>query len=122
MVKRILSKFLIDTLNNRKSFFLFGPRQTGKTTLLNSIKKNFNKVLEYTFLDTSIRQKFEREPYIIREEIEFKKPDLVILDEVQKVPDILDEVQLMIDKNNITFAISGSSTRKLINLLAGRAL
>lgn len=122
MVKRNLEKYLIDTLNNKKSFFLFGPRQTGKTTLLNSIKKKFRNVSEYSFLDTSLRQKVEREPYIIREEIKFKKPELVILDEVQKVPDILDEVQLMIDNKNTIFAISGSSMRKLKNLLAGRVL
>jgi predicted AAA+ superfamily ATPase len=126
MIKRNLEKELCDTIDHGKSFFLLGPRQTGKTTLLEHISHQFESILNYSFLDISLRQKVERQPDILRQEIEALSPEIVIIDEVQKIPQILDEVQFMIDRLKLIFLITGSSARKLkrknVNLLAGRAI
>jgi len=126
MIERNLKKELLETLSEERSFFLFGPRQTGKTTLLNHIASQYKKVLYYSFLEIPLRQKAEQHPEFLRQEIEASSPEIIIIDEVQKVPEILDEVQLMIDKYDLTFLITGSSARKLrrknVNLLAGRAV
>lgn len=126
MIERNLKKELLETLSEEHSFFLFGPRQTGKTTLLNHIASQYKKVLYYSFLEIPLRQRAEQHPEFLRQEIEASSPEIIIIDEVQKVPKILDEVQLMIDKYNLTFLITGSSARKLrrknVNLLAGRAV
>jgi uncharacterized protein len=126
MIKRNLENELVDTINHGKSFFLLGPKQTGKTTLLEYISSRFAKVLNYSFLDIGLRQRVERQPEVLRQEIEARSPEIIIIDEVQKVPQILDEVQLMIDRYRLIFLITGSSARKLrrknVNLLAGRAI
>jgi len=126
MVFRNLQEELKELIAQKRSIFLFGPRQTGKTTLLTEISSHYRKVLEYSFLKVSLKLKAEQQPQFIRQEIEAAGPDLVIIDEVQKVPEILDEIQWMIDKFRIVFAVTGSSARKLkrkgVNLLAGRAV
>jgi predicted AAA+ superfamily ATPase len=126
MIQRNLEKELRETISQQRSFFLFGPRQTGKTTLLDHIASQYQNVLNYSFLEIPLRQRAEQQPDSIRQEIEAASPDIIIIDEVQKVPEILDEVQYMIDKYKLIFLITGSSARKLrrknINLLAGRAL
>ncbi|MBN1271902.1 MAG: ATP-binding protein [Candidatus Aminicenantes bacterium] len=126
MIPRNLENELNKTINQRKSFFLFGPRQTGKTTLLNHLAKQYKKVINYSFLNIRLRQRAEQKPEIIRQEVEASSPEIVIIDEVQKVPEILDEVQYMIDRYELVFLITGSSARKLrrknVNLLAGRAI
>lgn len=126
MIGRNLENELTETIGYNHSLFLFGPRQTGKTTLLNVIAKGCGNILEYSFLNVSRRQQIEKHPEIFRQEIEKAKPELVILDEVQKVPKILDEVQFLIDKYKFVFFITGSSARKLkrydVNLLGGRAI
>jgi predicted AAA+ superfamily ATPase len=126
MITRNLEKDIQETIAQRRSLFLFGPRQTGKTTLLDHIAGRSDQVLKYSFLQIPLRQKAEQRPEFLRQEIEAALPKMVILDEVQKVPEILDEVQYLIDKHKIIFLITGSSARKLrrknINLLAGRAI
>jgi uncharacterized protein len=126
MISRNLQKELKEIMAHQRSVFLFGPRQTGKTTLLTEISSHYRRVLEYSFLKIPLKLKAEQQPEFIRQEIEAAKPDLVIIDEVQKVPEILDEIQWMIDKFKTVFAITGSSARKLkrkgVNLLAGRAV
>jgi predicted AAA+ superfamily ATPase len=126
MVGRNLGKKLKETISQGRSFFLFGPRQTGKTTLLDHIATQYKNVLNYSFLEIPLRQRAEQQPEFLRQEIDAASPDIIIIDEVQKVPEILDEVQYMIDKYRWIFLISGSSARKLrrknINLLAGRAI
>lgn len=126
MIPRNLKNELRETIEHRHSLFLFGPRQTGKTTLLNDLSRHFEKRMEYSFLDVSLRQRTEKHPETFRREIELEKPDVVIIDEVQKVPKILDEVQWLIDTHKLVFLITGSSARKLkrkgVNLLAGRAI
>lgn len=126
MIQRNIENQLRATISQKRSFFLFGPRQTGKTTLLNHIASQYENVLSYSFLEISLRQKAEQHPQFLRQEIEASSADIIIIDEVQKVPAILDEVQFMIDKSHLVFLITGSSARKLrrknINLLAGRAI
>jgi uncharacterized protein len=126
MISRNLEKEIRETIAQRHSLFLFGPRQTGKTTLLDHVAGQYDRVLNYSFLDIPLRQKAEQRPEFLRQEIEAAQPKMVILDEVQKVPEILDEVQYLIDKHRIIFLITGSSARKLrrknVNLLAGRAI
>lgn len=107
----------------KKSFFLLGPRGTGKSTWL----KQYNFALTIDLLQSRQRFEFERDPSILQEKLAPLGPgDWVLLDEVQKIPALLDEVHSIYEDKKINFALSGSSARKLkrsgANLLAGRAL
>ena len=116
-------------LPDKFSFFLFGPRQVGKSTLLSHIFTE-EKIMKYDLLDFSILRKLERDPRVFFNEINSrnKKITHILVDEVQKLPWILDEVHRVIEnsKNPPFFILTGSSARKLkkseINLLAGRAI
>lgn len=111
---------------NINTFFLWGPRKSGKSTLL---KKLFSKNAYYDFLDTDQFFRFQKRPAMLREEILSLSPKQleipIVIDEVQKIPAILDEVQLMIENHHLNFILCGSSARKLkklkANLLGGRA-
>jgi len=117
------------TLPENKNFFLFGPRQTGKSTLLTSLfstKKN----LSYDLLHSETFRRLAANPERLRAEVEaafsLKKISHVIIDEVQKVPPLLNEVHSLIESNlPCHFVLSGSSSRKLkrsqADMLAGRA-
>ncbi len=104
-----------------KSCFLFGPRQTGKTWI---IKNSLNKYRYFNLLDTKTYTQFTYSPHLLRELIT-DDDKIVIIDEIQRLPVLLNEVQLLIDEKNIHFLLTGSSARKLkrkgINLLGGRA-
>jgi len=121
-IERILS---LD-LPERKSAFLWGPRKTGKTTYL---KSRFPRSIRYDFLRTDLFVEYSKNPARLREELlaleASRREHPVILDEVQKVPQILDEVQWLIEEKKFNFILCGSSTRKLkrgqANLLGGRA-
>jgi len=106
------------------SFFLFGPRGTGKSTW---IKQHFSQALLYDLLNTSEVLRLSRDPSLLYREVSnHKKRGWVVIDEVQKVPSLLDEVHRLIEEKKISFVLSGSSARKLkrgaSNLLAGRAV
>lgn len=106
------------------TFFLWGPRQSGKTTLL---KERFVDAYRIDLLRTDTRMRFEREPSRLREEVRALHPErLIVIDEIQKVPSLLDEVHYMIQEDNRTFVLCGSSARRIrrshANLLGGRAL
>lgn len=110
----------------RQSAFLWGARKTGKSTLL---KSAFPKSITYDFLRTDLALDFGARPARLREQL-LAKPasDLarpIILDEVQKVPGLLDEVHWLIENRGLRFVLCGSSARKLkrgrANLLGGRA-
>lgn len=121
-VDRILN---IDIPKGR-SAFLWGPRMTGKSTLL---KSTFPRSLVYDLLRTDLLLELTRNPSRLREELLAEKPERlrepVIIDEVQKVPQLLDEVHWLIENRGLRFILSGSSARKLKrgkgNLLGGRA-
>ncbi|MBI5098554.1 MAG: ATP-binding protein [Nitrospirae bacterium] len=109
-----------------KSFFLFGPRQTGKTTLINSVFKD--KIYKINLLLSDQFFKYSKDPSLLRREVMEKRKSIkhVFIDEVQRVPELLNEVQHLIDSTSLYFIMSGSSARKLkrgyANLLGGRAV
>ena len=125
MYKRILALALSD----RETCFLWGPRQTGKSTLL---KQLFPGAKSYDLLLSGEYQRLLRNPGILREEcladdrLHNRKALPVIIDEVQKVPTLLDEVHWLIENLGIRFVLCGSSARKVkrgrANLLGGRAV
>ncbi len=110
-------------VQEKKSFFLFGPRGTGKTTWL---KQNFPKALYLDLLEAELFNDLIANPQRLQHLIPPHFKDWVILDEVQKIPTLLDEVHRLIESQNLKFVLTGSSARKLkqngVNLLAGRAL
>ena len=110
---------------NHSSCFLWGPRQVGKTTLLNTL---FPNTLTFNLLDPRLYEEFILNPSLLEERVLAtpQKGLPVIIDEVQKIPRLLDVVQDMITKHGTQFILSGSSARKLKrgagNLLGGRAI
>ena len=121
-IKRMLDM----TLPPRQSAFIWGARKTGKSTYL---KERFPKSLIFDFLDTDLVLEYSKRPALLRDQLlaqdaaVLKHP--IILDEVQKVPHILDEVHWLIENKRLQFILCGSSARKLkrgqANLLGGRA-
>ena len=106
------------------SLFLWGARQTGKSTLLKTL---FPDARRYDLLKSEEFERLFRNPELLREELQDADPNrLVIIDEVQKIPRLLDEVHWLMSNRNIRFVLCGSSARKLMrcgaNLLGGRAL
>lgn len=112
--------------SHKHSFFLFGPRGTGKSTLL---KKRFDKdvCLWLDLLDSGIEDQFFRNPSQLYAIVKALPDEIVyvVIDEIQKVPKLLDEVHRLIEETDKIFILTGSSARKLkhggANLLAGRA-
>lgn len=121
-IKRVLNI----ELEQGQSAFLWGPRKTGKSTYL---KQVFPGSVVYDFLKTDVALDLIRNPSLLREQLladrQRAAASPVILDEVQKVPAILDEVHWLIENAGLNFILCGSSARKLIkgsvNLLGGRA-
>lgn len=107
-----------------ESFFLWGPRQTGKSTLLKAL---YPDAVWVDLLKTDEQIRYASRPALLREELEAGSADrLVVVDEVQKAPGLLDEVHWLIENRKRVFALSGSSARKVrrshANLLGGRAV
>lgn len=107
------------------SCFFWGPRQTGKSTLLQTL---FPRSPRYDLLLSDEFARLAGNPALLREELQASPPGRrpVIVDEVQKIPALLDEIQWLMVNKRIQFILSGSSARKLkrggANLLGGRAL
>jgi uncharacterized protein len=123
MIKRNLSKSITSSLKNKKSVLLLGPRQTGKSTLCESLPFDH----EFNLSDQGMYLEFIRDPNFLLNHLRAKKFEkgVVFIDEVQRVPSLLNTVQYIVDKNkNIQFILTGSSARKLkkghANLLPGR--
>ena len=106
---------------DRRSCFLFGPRQTGKSTL---IRQQFEGCPTYNLLDQALFVRLARNPALIREALT-PETTLVVIDEIQRMPVLLNEVHLMIEEHGVRFLLTGSSARALrrkgVNLLGGRA-
>src|SRR3989344_2103872 len=108
-----------------QSYFLFGPRGTGKSTWL---KSQYPQALWIDLLNLDVLRFYLAAPERLREVVTALKDDAVIvIDEVQKIPEILSEVHYLIEqKRGFQFILTGSSARKLkragVDLLAGRAL
>jgi predicted AAA+ superfamily ATPase len=111
----------IEDLLAKKSHFLLGPRQTGKTSLIHHKLKD---VRVYDLLDSEIYLTLSRNPGRIAEEIQ-PQDRIIVIDEIQRLPELLNEVHRIIESHGIHFLLTGSSARKLrrggINLLGGRA-
>src|SRR5450759_1872016 len=148
-INRLIEKDLRDAVAKKKSVLLLGPRQTGKTTLLQRLSPT--RLLNLANPDQ--RQRYEKRPAVLIDEIHdleaqsgtpppdpilgrsgdggrrnaSRPPPLVVIDEVQKVPALMDALQVLIDEKKAIFILTGSSARKLrrgshINLLPGRVL
>lgn len=103
--------------------FLWGPRQSGKTTLLH---QRFPAARFYDLLDTTLSAEMSVSPRLLREQILAARPPVVVVDEVQKVPALLEEVHWLLENTSTRFVLCGSSARSLRrrarNLLGGRAV
>lgn len=128
-ISRSIDEKITRAIRRDKSVLLLGPRQTGKTTLLNRLNGDFF----VSFVNPGTRQRYEKRPSILRGEIEAIKSEkplttpLVLVDEVQKIPVIMDVLQDLIDRKIANVIITGSSARKLrrdpsVNLLPGRVV
>jgi predicted AAA+ superfamily ATPase len=107
-----------------ETFFLWGPRQTGKTSLL---RATYPDAVWVDLLRTDEAIRYASRPAFLREELLLQPAGtVVVIDEVQKVPALLDEVHWLIENRGLVFALCGSSARKVrrghANLLGGRAL
>ncbi len=120
MIKRLLHLPTVPT----QSFFLWGPRQTGKSSLL---KVTYPEAVWIDLLKTDEFLRYTQQPSLLREELRLEPPErLVIIDEIQKVPMLLDEVHWLIENARRVFGLCGSSARRVrrghANLLGGRAV
>ncbi len=116
-------KLDIKSLLAKKSHFLFGPRGTGKSTLIRQALSERFQVID--LLDSQTRLRLLQNPSELESLLWKNQMDGVVIDEIQKVPELLDEVHRLIEKRKIPFLLTGSSARKLkrtaANLLGGRA-
>jgi predicted AAA+ superfamily ATPase len=111
------------TIGNKKSFFLLGPRGTGKSTW---IRSRFPNAILIDLLDPATYTTLLASPSSLSHYIPTDFNDWVLIDEIQRVPELLNVVHQMIESRKLRFGLTGSSARKLrksgTNLLAGRAL
>ncbi len=109
-------------LLQKKSFFLFGPRATGKSTLIRQQLQTGVTVID--LLDSRVYLQLLDSPSQLEAIINADGNDIVVIDEIQRIPELLNEVHRMIERRGLTFLLTGSSARKLrrgkANLLAGR--
>ncbi len=112
----------LNDLLKKKSFFLFGPRSTGKSTLVKEQLLNSAGIID--LLDSRLFLRLSSAPHEIEEIIDAQEANLVVVDEIQRIPELLNEVHRLIENRKIRFLLTGSSARKLkrgnANLLAGR--
>jgi predicted AAA+ superfamily ATPase len=105
-----------------KSFFFFGPRATGKTTLIHQQLAETATIID--LLDSRYFLKLSSAPHELEALISAAPSDIIVVDEIQRIPELLNEIHRLIETQNITFLLTGSSARKLrrgkANLLAGR--
>ncbi|HSX25962.1 MAG TPA: ATP-binding protein [Chlamydiales bacterium] len=118
MYKRLLEA----PLRFKSSFFLFGPRGTGKTSW---IKAQFPNAIIFDLLSMNTYVEFLQNPSVLEEKIPKGFDDWIVIDEIQRIPDLLNEVHRLIESRRYRFILTGSSARTLrrkgVNLLAGRA-
>lgn len=126
-IPRLIHDNIQQALDRGKSILLLGARQTGKTTF---VQEQLHPDISYSFARANLRQRYEQNPALLESELEekiktFSHPPLIFIDEVQKIPRVMDIAQHLIDDKLARFIFTGSSARKLItgneiNLLPGR--
>lgn len=113
----------IQKLLEKKSHFLFGPRATGKSSLIKQELQERALVIDLLHADTYMR--LLENPSKLENMVALSQKPLVVLDEIQRVPELLNEVHRLIENQSLCFLLTGSSARRLkrqgVNLLAGRA-
>lgn len=120
---RAITSKLQASISIGKSILLFGPRQTGKTTLVTSLPYD----LYINLMRASSLKTYEQDPDALYQEVsalykvKSSRP-IVIIDEIQKIPSLTDTIQVLIDEKKAQFIITGSSARKIKNLLPGRVI
>ena len=118
-IERLLK---LEPLLAMKSFFLFGPRATGKTTLIK--QQLAEKATVIDLLDSRNYLRLSSAPYELESIISANPAEIIVIDEIQRVPELLNEIHRLIENENLIFLLTGSSARKLrrgqANLLAGR--
>ena len=119
----VFERLIKKPLESRKSFFLFGPRGTGKTTWL---KHRLPEALFVNLLQSEYYNRLSANPGHLRQLIPPDHTGWTVIDEVQRIPALLNEVHDLIEARGLVFVLTGSSARTLrrrgVNLLAGRAL
>ncbi|MDR1270040.1 MAG: AAA family ATPase [Planctomycetaceae bacterium] len=105
----IVRKLNLQKTLERKSVFLFGPRQTGKSWI---VRQTLGQELSYNLLDSNVMLKLSRSPNLIREEMT-EQTQIIVIDEVQRLPQILETVHFMIEEYGVRFLLTSSSARKL---------
>ena len=122
----MFNRNLILPRSGSETFFLWGPRQAGKSTLL---RRHYPRGRWIDLLKSDEFRRYATRPELLRMELETARPDperQVVIDEVQKVPALLNEVHWLMENRSFHFALCGSSARKVrrgaANLLGGRAL
>ena len=120
-MEKITNRLLAIDLPEKQSAFLWGPRKAGKTYW---ISRKFKDAVLVDLLKTEVFADYISRPSLLREQFE-NHNKLVLIDEIQKVPALLDEIHWLIENSNASFLMTGSSARKLrrshANLLGGRA-
>ncbi|MBE9581206.1 MAG: ATP-binding protein [Proteobacteria bacterium] len=120
-MNKITSRILDINLPANRSAFLWGPRKTGKTYWIN---ERFSDSVLIDLLKTDVFADYASRPSLLREQYQEHK-GLVVIDEIQMVPDLLNEIHWLIENSHVSFLMTGSSARKLrrghANLLGGRA-
>lgn len=119
----MINRFLNIKNEIDSSIFLFGARQTGKSTIL---RQQFPDSIYVDLLDNSVKERYQRRPTLLYETLKDKEEGtLVIIDEIPEVPELLNEVHRLIVEFGLVFILCGSSARKLKrkghNTLGGRA-
>lgn len=113
----------IETLIKKKSHFLFGPRGTGKSSLIKHDLKDQMQFID--LLHSETYRRLIENPSQLENMVALHEKPFVVIDEIQRVPELLNEVHRLIENKKIHFLLTGSSARKLkqqgVNLLAGRA-
>ena len=126
-MKYIFNRNIVLPASGEETFFLWGPRQAGKSTLL---RERYPRSRWLDLLKADEFRRYVSNPEFLRQEIEAGgRPapgEQIVIDEIQKVPALLDEVHWLIENRRLHFALCGSSARKVrrgaANLLGGRAL
>jgi len=113
----------VNPVTGSSAAFLWGARQTGKTTLLH---ERFPTARFYDLLDTTLAAELSVRPRLLREQVLAQRPETVVVDEIQHVPSLLEEVHWLLENTPTRFILCASSARKLRrnakNLLGGRAV